>query len=761
MQKPDDGKINQNTRRRMARRATDAVMKVYKSNAFTLGLCFFLTVFLVFISVYASYAVRESLKIYNETIEKHLRALALLAADVVSIEELDQIKTAEDMEKPVYDDAKKRLDEFSSQWELLFTYYMRATPDGRFQYIVDNSYDPDTTDGPDSFFDIDDDPAAKSALEGNVTSNKVGEYASDWEGLISGFAPVYDGNGEVYCIVGVDIRDESILRAEDHFYLLQIVTLFLTIVTAFRVIMLYREKVESSIRASRAKSEFLSNMSHEMRTPMNAIMGMTAIAKASYDMEKKDYCLNNIDTAAEHMLKVINDVLDISKIEAKKYKLSPVCFDFERMLQKVISIVNFQAEGKQQEFNVRLDSDIPRFIIADDQRLMQVLTNLLYNAVKFTPEWGAITLDVRRQQEHEGVNTLLINVADTGIGITEEQRLRLFAFFEQADNSTSRQFGGTGLGLAISKSIVEMMGGRIWVESTPGHGSVFSFTIQAKTGEVLPEKTGNYEIDWGSIRILLACASAEIHNYFQRTAQRLGFVCDTGVDSEQARVFIENNDAYDIVFIDGKIPDIADLIVIIQNAGQNDGDRKRSQVVAIVSTLEWEILSEKFRGFGIDHYLSKPILPCCITDCLHSCFKVHDISGKHENEAEEFAGRRILLVEDLEINQDIIKALLEPTHLEIVCAGNGVEAVKIFSESPEKYDMIFMDVQMPEMDGYTATRRIRALDASNARAIPIIAMTANVFREDVEECIAAGMNDHIGKPVNFDEVIRKLREYLP
>jgi len=761
MQKPDDGAVNKINSPNMARKAANAVIRGFKSNAFTLGLCFFLTVFLVFISVYASYTVRESLKIYNDTIEKHLRSLALLAVDVVSIEELDQIKNADDMEKPVYADAKKRLYEFSSQWKLLFTYYMRATPDGRFQYIVDNSYDPDTTDGPDSFFDIDDDPAAKAALKGKVISNKVGEYTIDWEGIISGYAPVYDRNGEVYCIVGVDIKDESILRSEDNIYLLQIITLFLTIVTAFRVIMSYREKVEAAIRASRAKSEFLSNMSHEMRTPMNAIMGMTAIAKASYDLEKKDYCLENIDTAAEHMLKVINDVLDISKIEAKKFNISPVCFDFEKMLRKVISIVNFQAEGKQQEFKVRLDSAIPRFIIADDQRLTQVLTNLLYNAVKFTPKWGAITLDLHHMHEYEGVNTLSISVADTGIGITEEQRLRLFTFFEQADNSTSRQYGGTGLGLAISKSIIEMMGGRIWVESTPGQGSVFSFTIQAKTGEEPPEIASDYEMDWGAIRLLLVCASAEIQNYFQRTAQRLGFFCDIVADGEQARVFIEKNDVYDIVFVDGKIPDIADLIEIIQKTEQYGGDRKRSQMVAVVSTLEWEILSEKFRSYGIDHYLSKPLLPSCIIDCLNTCFKVQNAQDKQGNEREEFTGRRILLVEDLEINQDIIKALLEPTHLEIVCAGNGIEAVKAFSESPENYDMIFMDVQMPEMDGYTATRLIRALNAPNARTIPIIAMTANVFREDVEQCLAAGMNAHIGKPVDFDEVIRKLREYLP
>jgi len=763
MRKTDTRKIN-NAARTGSRRPADIIRRAFESNAVTLGLCFSLTMFLVFLSVYSTYTVRESLKIQNETVEKHLKSLALLATHIVSVEELEQIRDAGDMEKPVYADAKKRLDAFSKQWNLLFTYYIRATSDGRFQYIVDNSYDPESTDGPDSFFDIDSEPAAKAALEGNTISQKVGgEYSDDWEGVISGYSPVYDRDGKIYCVVGVDIKDNLILLTENKIHLLhivQLIALFTTIVTGAWIILMYHDKVKSSIRASRAKSEFLSNMSHEMRTPMNAILGMTAIAKASYDLEKKDFCLVNIDTAAAHMLNVINDILDISKIEADKFKISPACFDFEKMLMKVISIIHFQAEEKQQEFRVHLAGDIPRFLFADDQRLTQVLTNLLNNAVKFTPDGGVITLDARRLDETDGVNTLLISVTDTGIGITEEQISRLFDFFEQADNSTSRQFGGTGLGLAISKRIVEMMGGKIWVESMPGQGSVFSFTIQAKTGEEQPEDNRDSEVNWSAIRVLATCGAEEIQGYFLQAARRLGFVCDISADSKQALSLIKKSDAYDIVFLDGKIPDIADLIESVRKVRQFGQDRKQIQIAAIVSTLEWEILSEKFRSSGIDHYLSKPLLPHCITDCLRACFRVHDTPKKQEQENKDFTGRRALLAEDLEINQDIVKALLEPTHLEIVCAGNGMEAVEFFSESPEKYDIILMDVQMPEMDGYAATRRIRSLAAPNARTIPIIAMTANVFREDVEQCLAAGMNDHIGKPIVLDEVIKKLRKYL-
>ncbi|MDR0311924.1 MAG: response regulator [Acidobacteriota bacterium] len=765
MRKPDVGNVNGNAVAQWMRRLVGAGGKMFKSNALTMGLCFSLTAFLVFIFLYSTHTISVSLKTQNETIEQHLKSLALLAADIVSAEELSQIKDAEDMEKPVYADAKKRLNEFSEQWGLLFTYYIRATADGRFQYIVDNSYDPEDTDGPDSFFDIDDEPAAMAALEGNAVSQKIGsEYSYDWHGIISGYAPVYDRNGEIYCVAGVDIKDVQILWLENKIrllHILQLVTLFLAIIAVVRIVSTYRNKVEASMRASRAKSEFLSNMSHEMRTPMNAILGMTAIAKLSYDVEKKDYCLNNIDTAAMHMLSVINDILDISKIEVSKFKISQVSFDFERMLQKVITIIHFQAEEKQQEFRVNIGENVPRVIIADDQRLTQVLTNLLYNAVKFTPDGGVITLDARLANETEDIKTLMISVTDTGIGITKEQQSRLFTSFEQADNSTSRRFGGTGLGLAISKRIVEMMDGKIWVESTPGQGSTFSFTIQAKTEKKQPEETTDFDVDWSGIRVLAAYHATEIQDYFMQAARRLGFVCDISADSEHACALIEKNGDYDIVFIDGKIPDIADIIERVRNDERPGQNKKRSQIAAVVSSLEWEILSEKFRDFDIDHFLSKPILPYSITDCLNACFGAHDAPQKQEKaEVDAFPGRRALLAEDLEINQEIVQALLEPTRLEIVCAGNGVEAVKLFSESPENYDIIFMDVQMPEMDGYAATRTIRALDAPNARTIPIIAMTANVFREDVEECLAAGMNDHIGKPVIFEEVLKKLREYL-
>ncbi|MCL2068833.1 MAG: ATP-binding protein [Oscillospiraceae bacterium] len=384
--------------------------------------------------------------------------------------------------------------------------------------------------------------------------------------------------------------------------------------------------LELATAASKAKGDFLANMSHEIRTPMNAIIGMTNIARSSADTERKDYAIGKIADASGHLLGLIDDVLDMSKIEAGMLELYPVAFCFEDMLQKVISIINFRIAEKHQELTTHIDKDIPCVLRCDDQRLAQILMNLLSNAVKFTPEYGSISLHAKLICTEDNIYRIKFDVSDTGLGISEEHIGRLFDPFEQADSGTTRKYGGTGLGLFIAKRIVDLMEGDISVSSAPGEGSTFSFTIGIeKPGLDLPENTA----------------------------------------------------------------------------------------------------------------IESPDETCC------------------------FEGYRALLAEDLEINREIVTAVLEPTRLSIDCAENGTQAVRMFSEAPERYDIIFMDLQMPEMDGYDATRSIRALNAGNAKTVPIIAMTANVFKADVENCLLAGMNGHIGKPLDFGDVLQVLRKHLP
>jgi signal transduction histidine kinase/CheY-like chemotaxis protein len=381
-------------------------------------------------------------------------------------------------------------------------------------------------------------------------------------------------------------------------------------------------------QASMAKTNFLASMSHEIRTPLNAIIGMTAIATTSPEPERKDYCLAKISGASAHLLGIINDILDMSKIEEGKLELSNTEFNYESMLNQIAEIFEFRMKEKKLVFTVNTDPLIPDSIVTDKQRLSQVITNLISNAVKFTPEEGNIRVDSKLIDMDENTCTLEIKVTDSGIGIAKEDQDKLFHSFVQVDSSISRKFGGTGLGLAISKKITEMMHGDIRIESELGNGATFIVTIKA--------------------------------------------------------------------------------------------DMKK----------------------------------------LDSVSSQSDLDAESTVTTEGFKGKQILLVEDVEINREIVIALLEDFALEITEAGDGQQAFEIFSAAPEKFDLIFMDIHMPGMDGYESTKLIRALDNPRAKAIPIIAMTANVFKEDVERCLAAGMNDHLGKPLDLNDIVRILDKYL-
>ena len=521
-------------------------------------------------------------------------------------------------------------------------------------------------------------------------------------------------------------------------------------------------------QASLAKSDFLSRMSHEMRTPMNAIIGMTGIAKTAQDSERKNYCLEQIEIASTHLLGLINDILDMSKIEAGKLELVRESLDIEKMLIKVCNLIIEKIEQKNIKFHIKIGAGIRRNYIGDELRLSQVITNLMSNAVKFTPDGGKINLTAQEIQTEKDFSILRFSVADTGIGMSEEQMARLFQAFEQASSNITKQFGGTGLGLAISKSIVEKMDGRIWVESKLGEGSDFMFDVklgrpeQSDGGEILKN------INSGGIRVLVADSDIESREYFKSITNVLGVDTDEAESGEEAVKLLENalenQKPYDIIFVDYMLDgvNITEKIkdIIYKYKYKTD---KNISVILMTSFFNWNKIENAAREAGVGRFISKPLFPSAISEAvgeiINGADKKINAGAGIQKEKIDFSGMTLLLAEDVGINREIFITLLEDTKVKIEEAENGFIAYQKFKNNYEKYDMIIMDVQMPEMDGYEATRAIRALDFEKAKKIPIIAMTANVFKEDINKCIASGMNDHLAKPINIEEVVKKILIY--
>jgi signal transduction histidine kinase/DNA-binding response OmpR family regulator len=523
-----------------------------------------------------------------------------------------------------------------------------------------------------------------------------------------------------------------------------------------------KNAMEQAEASNKAKSEFLSRMSHEVRTPINAIIGMTHIAQSSKDAEKRDYCLERIDDASNHLLGVVNDVLDMSKIEAGKLELSETEFLFEKMLIRVIDVVKFKIDEKKQNLVMRIDPTISNFVLADEQRFAQIITNLLSNAVKFTPENGTITLAVENLEVTGDSILKRVTVTDTGIGISKEQQENLFQSFEQADGSISRKFGGTGLGLVISKKIIELMNGKIRLESELGKGSSFTFEIPVKKGLQNRMKLLDPQIHWNSLRILATDDNPDNLQYIQGLSHSLEIFCETALSGNEALTKIaQNKDTpFDIIFIDLTMPEMDGMELTKKIKNMNVS----SILIMMASIHLWDSIAEEAQQFGIRSFLSKPLFSTHIIECITSSLRSEQ--GVEKNVPAEgaicdiFRDLRILLAEDIEINREIVISLLEPTGAVIDIACNGLEAVSIMEENPDRYDAILMDIQMPELDGFEAARKIRQLNQGNAQTLPIIAMTANVFKEDIEKCLAAGMNDHVGKPLDFDDLIRKLKIWL-
>lgn len=516
---------------------------------------------------------------------------------------------------------------------------------------------------------------------------------------------------------------------------------------------------QAALEANKAKSEFLANMSHDIRTPMNAIVGMTAIATAHIDDRKQvENCLRKITLSSKHLLGLINDVLDMSKIESGKLTLTTEQISLKEVVEGIVNIMQPQVKTKKQTFDIHVENIFTENVWCDGIRLNQVLLNLLSNATKYTPEGGSIQLSLSEEKSPKGENyvRIHINVRDNGIGMSPEFLKRIYESYSRADGTRIHKTEGAGLGMAITKYIVDAMEGTIEIQSEPDKGSEFLLTFDF-------EKSDAMEIDmvlpaWNMLVVdddELLCKTA------MDALKSIGIKAEWTLSGEKAiELVIEHHkkrEDYQIILLDWKLPGMNG----IQAAREIRRNLGEEVPILLISAYDWSEFEAEAREAGISGFISKPLFKSTL---YHALCQYMDVGTEHEqtlNQNIDLSGRRILLAEDNELNWEVAKELLSDLGVELDWAEDGRICLDKFQKSPEGYyDIILMDIRMPHMTGYEATQAIRGLAHPDALSIPIIAMSADAFSDDIQHCLQCGMNAHIAKPIDVIELTRLLKRYL-
>ncbi len=516
--------------------------------------------------------------------------------------------------------------------------------------------------------------------------------------------------------------------------------------------------------ASKAKTVFLSSMSHEIRTPMNAIIGLDALALNEPDISDttKDY-LEKIGTSAQHLLSLINDILDMSRIESGRMTLKNEEFAFSKLLEQINVIFSGQCSDKGLMYDCHIQGHIDDFYIGDSIKLRQVLINILGNAVKFTPKGGKVGLDIAKKSEFDGRSVLEFKISDTGIGMSEEYLPKIFEAFSQEDGGSTNKYGSSGLGMAITKSIVEMMNGEIVVDSKKGEGTTFTVNVTLRNSDrKLSDEGDDMDIHPEDMKVLVidddpvACDQAKL------ILSRAGIDSDVVLSGAEAIKMVELSEArqeqYNLIIVDWQMPEM-DGVETTKKIRSIIGSET---AVIILTSYNWDDVYDEAIVAGVDSFISKPLF----TDDLLNEFKEvlrkkREVISEGDTNKADLEGRHILMAEDMEINAEIMINVLEMREIVTDHAVNGKEAVEMYESKPDGYyDAILMDMRMPEMDGLTATKKIRSLDKADAKTIPIIALTANAFDEDVQQSLQAGLNAHLSKPVEPDVLFDTLERLI-